>query len=239
MLAKEQPKDPYLKLILDYLMDESLADDETLCRKLTRQAPLFAVIDNVLYYPDSKFDHRRRAVVPKTLSESIMQGAHGEQFSGHFSGSRLYSVLVRSWYWEGMYTDYEKHSKSCPKCYVMGGGRTGNPPLQPIPVTRSMSWISPGQRKQACSCDPGLLNKVALGFPHSGSESDQDSEDSSGGDRALCGIPEALLSGRVMHVSVWALKNSTQLPTIPSMIPLKLLYYHFRLRRNRVSMGSH
>ncbi len=36
-----------------------------------------------------------------------------------------------------MYTDCEKHRKGCPQCcIVVGGGKHGNPPLQPIPVSR-------------------------------------------------------------------------------------------------------
>ena len=36
-----------------------------------------------------------------------------------------------------MYSDCEKHRKGCPQCcIVMGGGKRGNPPLQPIPVSR-------------------------------------------------------------------------------------------------------
>ncbi len=36
-----------------------------------------------------------------------------------------------------MYTDCEKHRKGCPQCcIVVGGGKHGNPPLQPITVSR-------------------------------------------------------------------------------------------------------
>ena len=78
-----------------------------------------------------------RAVVPKTLCEMVMKGVHGGLFAGHFSEDCLYKTLVRSWYWEGMYSDCEKHRKSCPQCcIVMGGGKRGNPPLQSIPVSR-------------------------------------------------------------------------------------------------------
>ena len=101
-------------------------------------AALFTVTHNVLYYLDPKCNHRRRAVVPTALREKIMQSVHGGgPFAGHFSGSRLYKTLVRSWYWEGIYSDCEKHRKGCPQCcFVAGGGRPGKPLLQPIPVTR-------------------------------------------------------------------------------------------------------
>ena len=66
-----------------------------------------------------------------------MKEVHGGPFSGHFSGNRLYNVLARVWWWEGMYKDAVSHSKSCPDCAIaVGGGRPGRPPLQPIPVQR-------------------------------------------------------------------------------------------------------
>ena len=136
-LAQEQRGDPEVRAMIDYLKDGSLPREEKQCRKLVRQASLFAVVDGVLYYLDPKYNHRKRAVVPKSLRDQVMQGVHGGRFAGHFSGNRLYSVMVRSWYWEGMYADCEKHRKGCPQCcYVVGGAKVRKPPLQPIPVTR-------------------------------------------------------------------------------------------------------
>lgn len=99
--------EPDVRALLDYLKDGALPSSEKQSRKLVHQASLFAVVSDVLYYLAPKHNYRRRAVVPKNLRKRIMESVHGGSFAGHFSGNRLYKVLVRSWYWEGMYTDCE------------------------------------------------------------------------------------------------------------------------------------
>ena len=65
------------------------------------------------------------------------QDTHSGNYSGHFSGRRLYNTLSSSWWWDGMYADAERFAKSCPQCVVaMGTGRKNKPPLHPIPVQR-------------------------------------------------------------------------------------------------------
>ena len=57
--------------------------------------------------------------------------------AGHFATNRLYNALARTWWWEGMFRDVDRHCKSCPQCAVVtGAGRPGRPPLKPIPVSR-------------------------------------------------------------------------------------------------------
>ena len=136
-LSREQVKDPDILVLIDYLKEGTLPTDEKLSRKLVRQASLFTIENGILYYLDPKFNYRKRAVVPKSLRERVLKSVHGGCFAGHFSANRLYRTLVRTWYWEGMYTACEDHRKGCPQCcYVAGGGRVQKPPLQPIPVSR-------------------------------------------------------------------------------------------------------
>ena len=67
----------------------------------------------------------------------MLEETHSGHLGGHFSGNRLYNTLVRHWWWEGMYADAQKYSKSCPECAIVtGGGRCHKPPLHPIPVQR-------------------------------------------------------------------------------------------------------
>ncbi len=136
VLATEQRKEAKLQAIIQFLVTGTFPEDEKLCRAVVRQSCLFTLSNDVLYYLDPKKGYKR-AVVPKTLREVVMKSVHGGPFAGHFSGDRLFKTLMRSWYWEGMYTDCEKHRKGCPQCcIVVGGGKHGNPPLQPIPVSR-------------------------------------------------------------------------------------------------------
>ena len=135
--AREQRKDEKINQVILFLETEELPSDDKQARKIALQSSNFTIEDGVLYFLDSKHNHRKRAVVPGHLRERVMKEVHGGPFSGHFSGNRLYNVLACVWWWEGMYKDAVSHSKSCPDCAIaVGGGRPGRPPLQPIPVQR-------------------------------------------------------------------------------------------------------
>ena len=65
-----------------------------------------------------------------------MENNHGGPFGGHFAGNRLFKMLARNWWWDGMYKDCIQYCRSCPDCtFVSGGGKPGKPPLKPIPVS--------------------------------------------------------------------------------------------------------
>ena len=40
---------------------------------------------------------------------------------GHFSGKRMYSMLVRQWWWDGMYASTLKYVGNCPECAIVTG----------------------------------------------------------------------------------------------------------------------
>ena len=98
--------------------------------------------NSVLYYIDPKRKSRKRTVVPHHLKERLIKSVHGGPLAGHFSNNRLYNLLVRSWWWDGMYVDVAKHCRNCPQCaFASGTGSVGRPPLQPIPVQRPFQII--------------------------------------------------------------------------------------------------
>ena len=112
-------------------------EDVKACRVMAQELQ-FELIDGVLFYLDTKYPGRKRAVVPEQLREQIFKEYHSGPMSGHFSGPRLYSTLVRRWWWRGMYTDTMSYCKKCPQCIIVGGtGRINRPPLHPIPVQRA------------------------------------------------------------------------------------------------------
>jgi len=59
------------------------------------QASMLTLVDDILYYVHPKQENRRRVVVPKHLRKQIMEENHSGPMAGHFSGNRLYNVLVR------------------------------------------------------------------------------------------------------------------------------------------------
>ena len=72
-----------------------------------------------------------------------MRENHSGLMAGHFSGNRLYNVLLRHWWWEGMYSDTREHCKSCSQCAIVTGTVVGKlkPPLHPIPVQQAFQIV--------------------------------------------------------------------------------------------------
>lgn len=101
--GEEQQKDHQLKDIIRFLDINELPSDDKQARKIAAQQSMFAIVDNVLYYVDSKRDHQRRIVVPKQLRERVLEEAHRGVMSGHFSGRHTFSALACHWWWESMY----------------------------------------------------------------------------------------------------------------------------------------
>ena len=81
-------------------------------------------------------------VVPRQLQNRIMLEYHGGPLGGHYSGNRLYNVLITNWYWDRMYNDALEFCRSCPQCAIVTGGeRHVKQPLHPIPVQRIFQII--------------------------------------------------------------------------------------------------
>lgn len=133
----EQKKDIKVKELYDYVARGTMPRDEQQAKKICGQAVHFAVIDDILYFIDSKPQGRKRAVVPAHLQEQILRENHGGIMAGHFSGDRLYKLVSRHWWWETLYKDAITYCRNCPECAIVSGvGRINHPPLHPIPVHR-------------------------------------------------------------------------------------------------------
>ena len=135
--SQEQEKDPEILELRQFLSQEQLPDDLQRARKIAAQALSFALLDNIVYFIDSKRNNQRRCVVPAHLRAGVMEENHSGPFAGHFSGEKLYKALVRHWWWPSMYSDVVSHCTACPQCAVVhSSGRLNRPPLHPIPVQR-------------------------------------------------------------------------------------------------------
>ncbi len=140
--AEEQRQDRYIMEIIRYLEDGELPEEQTRARKIVAQGAYFTLYDGLLYYIDPKHENRRRAVVPQSLKEKVMEENHRGVMGGHFSGNRLYNTLARHWWWERMYSDAIQYAQTCPECAVVsGGGRRHLPQLHPIPVQRPFQIV--------------------------------------------------------------------------------------------------
>ncbi|GMF34240.1 unnamed protein product [Phytophthora lilii] len=57
-----------------------------------------------------------RLVVPTTMIQEVLQSCHDSLEGGHQGVVRTYQRVKQDYYWFGLYTDVEKHVKSCPDC---------------------------------------------------------------------------------------------------------------------------
>ena len=136
-LATEQERDPDVLELRSFIERGILPPDEVRARKMALQQSSFALVDGVLYFVDPKRGNRRRAVVPELMKERLLEETHAGPYGAHFSGQRMFSVLVHNWWWDGMFSDATRYGKRCPECVVTTGvGRRLKPPLHPIPIQR-------------------------------------------------------------------------------------------------------
>ena len=81
-----------------------------------------------LTFMDGRQKNVKRVIVPQSLRNLVMAENHSGPCSGHFAG---YHMLVRHWYWKGMYEDIMSYCCNCPQCvFVSGSGRHVKPPLR-------------------------------------------------------------------------------------------------------------
>ena len=215
-LGLEQRKDQGLNDLIKYLESETLPPSDKQCCKVIAQASSFTLIKDVLYYLDPKQNYQPRAAVPGHLREEVMKSVHG----GPFAGPRLYKVLNRSWWWEGMYKDSVNYCKSCPQCcIVMGGGRLGKPPLQPIPVSRPfqilgidvMDLPKTQQGNKHVLVIQDYLSKWPWVFPIPDQKTVRIVDIVIKEIIPVCGVPEALLSDRGTNLLSYLMKDICQL----------------------------
>ena len=136
-LATEQERDPDVLELRNFIERGILPPDEVRARKMALQQSSFALVYGVLYFVDPKRGNRSRAVVPELMKEGLLEETHAGPYGAHFSGQRMFSVLVHNWWWDGMFSDATRYGKRCPECVVTTGvGRRLKPPLHPIPIQR-------------------------------------------------------------------------------------------------------
>ena len=132
---EEQRKDEKVAQIIEFLEEGKLPYREDRARTIALQQSSFAIVDQTLYFIDSRKRNSRRIVVPTHLQEQLLAAAHRLVMGGHFSGTHLYNTLAIHWWWDGTYVDAMKFAKNCPECAIAtGGGKIARPPLHPIPV---------------------------------------------------------------------------------------------------------
>ncbi len=72
----QQQMDPQVDEMYQFLQHGKLPSDEQRARKITAQGSAFGLLDEILYYLDSKHGNRRRAVVPRQRRDQIIAENH-------------------------------------------------------------------------------------------------------------------------------------------------------------------
>ena len=75
-VAREQRKDPAPAQIIAFIENETLPAEEKRAKAVVVQASVLTLVDNILYYVDSKQGDRQWIVVPEHLRKQIMEENH-------------------------------------------------------------------------------------------------------------------------------------------------------------------
>ncbi len=188
-----------------FLVKTELPLDDRQARRITLQSSLFSLVDDTLYYLDPKQEHRKRVVVPRQLRRRILKENHSPVMGGHLSGKRMYTALVRHWWWDGMYADTLRFARNCPECAIVtGGGRPHCPPLHPIPVSRPFQIVGVDIMELPMTCEGNkyvlvfqdFLSKWPMAYAMPDQKADRIAKLLVREVIPFCGVPEALLSDR-------------------------------------------
>ena len=218
--AGEQCKDPVMADIITIMESGVLPADEKQAKKIAAQSSVLALVDDILYYLDTRHRNQKRVVVPKQLQKQIMEESHSGPMAGHFSGQRLYNTLSQHWWWEGMYTDVLQHCRNCPQCTVVtGSGHPTKPPLQPIPVQRAfqilgvdvMDLPKTARGNQHVVVFQDYLTKWPMVFPVPDQKAIRLAQLLAEEVIPVFGVPEALLSDRGTNLLSHLMKDVCQL----------------------------
>jgi len=151
--------------MLDYLQANVLPEDQKEARCIVAKAPSFCILNGVLCFIDSRRGNTKRVVVPQSLRSHIMTENHSGPCAGHFAGNKLYNMLIKHWYWRGMYEDVMT-------CEVTTSSNTCK---QTISGVRGGHYGSTDYREweQTCGSISRLLHKMAPSVCSARSESNQ------------------------------------------------------------------
>ena len=132
-LAALQQSDSHLREIIEYLEHRTLPADEKRGRESALSRSQYQVVEGVLYHVEK--DQTLRIIPPQTLRDKLFHKVHDGKFGDHLRDAKIYSLLSKHYWWQGMWTDILKWCKACLICATLRTGRATKPPLTPIPVS--------------------------------------------------------------------------------------------------------
>ena len=128
-----QRADKGLKEIIDFLESGILPSEEKQAKLISLTQSQYTLMDSILYHVQR--DGSLRVIPPASKCEELFCQAHGGICGGHLGDAKVYSELLRHYWWPKMRSDITHWSKSCLTCATYGRGQSVRPPLTPIPVS--------------------------------------------------------------------------------------------------------
>ena len=125
-LAALQRDDKELKEIIDFLESDILPSEEKKAKLLSLTQSQYTLMDSVLYHIQQ--DGSLRVIPPGNLREELFHQAHGGIYGGRLGDAKVYSELLRHYWWLKMRSDITHWSKSCLTCATYGRGQSVRPP---------------------------------------------------------------------------------------------------------------
>ena len=98
-LHDQKLTDSLLKIIIDYISNGVLPEDDKEARQLFLSSSKFTILD-ILYHIES--DKTLRVVVPETYRNVLFDEAHAGMFRGHLRGAKIHSQLSQHYWWPKM-----------------------------------------------------------------------------------------------------------------------------------------
>ena len=127
-----QRKDEEIKVIVDFLENCVLPDDDKKARELLLSRSQYCLMDGVLYYVVA--DKTLRLVPPISNREQLFEEAHSGPFGAHLREAKVHGQLSKHYWWPKMRSDIHKWCNRCLVCATRRPGKAVHPPLNPIPV---------------------------------------------------------------------------------------------------------
>ena len=127
-----QRQDPELNMIINYLENTDLPEDDKVARELILAESRYAVIKGVLYRIEE--DQSLRIIPPAEDRLRIFESAHGGQFGRHLREAKIHGQLSRHYWWPRMRTDIREWCRACTFCASRSVGQPTRPLLTLIPV---------------------------------------------------------------------------------------------------------
>ena len=129
-----QTQDKFLKALAIFVKFKQIPNSSLLKEFITKFSNHAVIQNGVLCFKD-KFS-RLTVFAPTALQSTLLNMAHDDPLSGHYSDIKTFERLQATWFWQNMKFDCTAHCKSCVICQRSNLPSHTRPlPLEPLPIS--------------------------------------------------------------------------------------------------------